>query len=106
MFIPARLRSNGRHGDGSMSRSPLKPLNVSLASASVPPASTASARPRRIASAPWPIAIVLDEHAATTQDRGPSKPNRSAITSTGVLEKWFHASDGRARSMPAVIHVL
>ena len=46
------------------------------------------------------MAIVLDEHAATTQERSPSSPNRAAMTSTGVIEKWFHASDGRARAMP------
>ena len=42
---------------------------------------------RPIASAARPIAIVLDEQAATTQARGPSKPKRSAMTSTGVLRK-------------------
>ena len=34
-----------------------------------------------------PIAIVLDEQAATRQDRSPSRPNFVAMTSTGVLEK-------------------
>ena len=100
MLIPARPRSNGRQAFGSINFSALKPLNVSWQSASVPPASAASTRPLRTASAAWPMAIVLDEHAATTQERSPSSPNRAAMTSTGVLEKWFHASDGRVRAMP------
>ena len=70
-----------------MRRSRLNPLNVSRDIASVPPASAASARPLRMASTARPIAIVLDEQAATTQPRGPSKPKRSAIASTGVLRK-------------------
>ncbi|PYR40617.1 MAG: hypothetical protein DMF93_10575 [Acidobacteria bacterium] len=74
-------------------------------SASVPPARTASALPRRIASTPRPIAIVLDEHAATTHARGPSKPYAAAMTSTGVLGKWFHRSDRFVRASPFVIHV-
>ena len=61
--------------------------------------------PGRMASAAWPIAIVLDAQAATMQERGPSNPNVPAMTSTGVLEKWFHASDGRACSMPRVVAV-
>ena len=35
--MPLRLRSNGRHGDASISRRALKPLKVSRARASVPP---------------------------------------------------------------------
>jgi hypothetical protein len=31
--------------------------------------------------------MVLDEQAATTHPRGPSKPKRPAIASTGVLRK-------------------
>jgi hypothetical protein len=41
----------------------------------------------RMASAAWLMAIVLDEHAATTHERSPPKPKRDAMTSTGVLEK-------------------
>src|SRR6478735_794968 len=63
MLIPCRALSNGLHGSGSMRRNALKPLNVSRASASVPPQIAASSSPSRIRSAAWPIAIVLDEHA-------------------------------------------
>jgi hypothetical protein len=58
-----------------------------------------------MASTPRPMAIVLDAHAATMHARGPSKPNAAAMASTGVLRKWFHTSDGRARSMPCSIQV-
>ncbi len=83
-----------------MSLMALKPLNVSRDSASVPPAIAASRRPSRTASAALPIAIVLDAQAATMQERSPSKPKCDAMTSTGVLGKWFQTSDGRACAMP------
>ena len=104
MFMPARPRSNGRHGSGSISWSALNPLKVRRASASVPPVSAASSRPVRMASAAWPIAMVLDEQAATTHERSPSKPKSPAMTSTGVLEKWFQTSDGRANFRAARVH--
>ena len=78
----------------------LNPLNVSLDIASVPPAMAASSRPSRTASAALPIAIVLDAHAVTMQERSPSNPKCDAMMSTGVLGKWFQTSDGRECSMP------
>ena len=50
----------------------MKPLNVRRESASAPPQTAASSSPSMISSAAWPIAIVLDEQAATMQDRVPS----------------------------------
>ncbi len=87
MFMPARSRLNGRQGVGSISFSALNPLNVSRAIASVPPASAASSLPLLIASAARPIAIVLDEHAATMHERRPPNPKCDASASTGVLGK-------------------
>ena len=102
MLIPCRALSNGLHGSGSMRRSALKPLNVSRASASVPPQIAASSSPSRIRSAAWPIAIVLDEHAATTHERAPCRSKCCASTSTGAFEKWWWIQVGRVRSIPSV----
>ena len=70
MFIPARPRSNGRHGAGSISRS-------SIEAAEGQPRERIGAAgerrrrrgPDRTASAAWPMAIVLEAHAATTHER-------------------------------------
>ena len=75
MFIPARLRSNGRHGSGIH-----QPKRVEAAERQARERVGAAGDrrvergPARIASAAWPIAIVLDAQAATTQDRWPFEP--------------------------------
>ena len=69
MFMPARPRSNGRQLLVSMTRSALKPLKVSRVRIRCRRPAPRRSGPDRIASAAWPIAIVLEAHAATMHER-------------------------------------
>ena len=69
---PARVASNGRDASVGSSSSATRPRIAQnparmsgVIGASVPPASTTSACPRRIASAPSPIAVEPVAHAET-----------------------------------------
>jgi hypothetical protein len=87
MFMPARLASKGRHGSGSINRRALNPLKVSRASASVPPQTAASISPSMMSSAACPMAMALDEQAATMHARAPVSSKWLAMASTGAFEK-------------------
>ena len=87
--MPARLRSNGRHGAGSIRRSRLKPVYVSRQSASVPPTRTASsaATPNRFGAPP---------------DRNRARRARGDDTGAGAFETELAGDDVDRRTRKVI----
>ncbi len=106
---PARVASNGRIasvGSTSSATSPRiaqKPARMSgVIAASVPPARTMSAWPRRIVAAPSPIAVEPVAQAETGAKFGPVMPSWIAIWPLAVSTSADGMKNGETRSAAAL----
>src|SRR5205814_8613721 len=98
MLSPGRPLVNGRAGTGDSASIDWKPANVIALKASVPPANTASAAPRRMRSAANPSATVLDEQAVLNVKAGPNSPKVLATTSATAWGTQFSKRLSRRRA--------
>ncbi len=74
--------------------------------ASAPPATTTSAIPRRIHSAPSPMALAEAEHAVTTHDTGPNRLCSIEASPAAMLGMIRGTPVGLTRSGPRSIRVV
>ena len=71
--------------------------------ASDPPATMASAAPRRIRSNDSPMALAEEAQADTVQKFGPFKPNRMDTRPAAISEMNMGTKNGETRSGPSVM---
>ena len=107
MTNPSRPESNGRDAaSGSSLRresariavNPAMPTRV--IGASVPPQNIASARPRRIASSPSPIAMFEAAHAVHSAASGPCAPSSIETQAAAMFGMIWTIANGLVRSGP------
>ena len=114
MTNPSRSWLNGRHAFSGVSLkwvesalSFMKPPTVnSMMTASLPPATTTSARPARIRSIAKPSASVEEAHAVVTTWHGPLAPSAMAILPAPSFAMSSGIASGERRSGPLSKSVL
>ena len=84
---------------------PKPAIPTSLIADSVPPQSITSARPRRMSSRPWPIAMFDAAHAVHSDDSGPRVPSSIDTQPAPMFGMMQGIAKGLTRSGPRSISV-